>query len=442
MSKPEVDGGGPDRSGQNRWSNWSGNVSFRPAQISSPRSVEELVELISSAPGRIRPVGSGHSFTALAATEETLVSLHEIEGDILSIDSNCSRARLNAGASLHQLSVALEHHGLGFKNLGDIDVQSLAGATSTATHGTGMGFPCLSAEIEEATLVTASGELLSIGPGANSELLHAVQVSLGALGIVVDATVSVRPAYKLHRTTAVRPLSDTLVDAMDLWEAHRNYEFFTLPFCDYAFNVTHDETTEADRRVGQGDDEASLRDLRRLRTLLSWSSPLRRFILNQVAKRTATEDVVGTSWRLLANERNTVFNEMEYHIPVDQGLDALAEVVHAIDSLRDVYFPVECRRTAADESWLSPFHGGERISIAVHAGRGDDVRWLFDTIEPIMRRRGGRPHWGKLHSMSAPDLRDLYPEFDRFSRLRRELDPHGVFLNPHTATLWGEALDA
>ncbi len=420
------------------WKNWSQNVSFSPETIQRPATIEELSSFLSGSSGRVRPVGNGHSFTPLAKTSGSLVSLEALEGDVLSVDQERHEATLNAGASLNQLSKALDQHNLAFKNLGDIDVQSLAGATSTATHGTGATLPCLSAEITAVSLLTAAGELLRVDDQYNPDLLPAVQVALGALGVLVDATVRLRPSYKLRRETFVRPLADTLAEAEDRWKSHRNYEFFYLPFCDFAFNITHDETTEPDQRDGASDDEAALRDLRRLRTGLKRVGPVRRAILNQVAKRAATERVVGKSFALLANERTSIFNEMEYHLPAATGLEALAEVISLVESNPDVYFPVECRRTAGDTAWLSPFQGADRISVAVHIGEGDNYQWLFDVIEPVLRRHGGRPHWGKLHSLAAMELRELYPDFDRFTELRREVDPTGRFLNPHTAMLWEE----
>ncbi len=424
-------------SGQ-RWSNWSGNVSFAPDRFSRPRTVDDVVDTVRSSPGRIRTVGSGHSFTELAVTDGTLVSLSDLEGDVSGVDPVNHRALLNAGATLNRLSRSLESYGLGFKNLGDVDVQSLAGAISTGTHGTGRTLPCLSAELSAITVVLADGEVLRIGDGENDHLLPAARVSLGSLGIIVDATVDLRPAYKLHRRTFVQPLTETLADATSMWEKHRNYEFFYLPFCDYAFNIVHDITTEPDRSEGGAGDEDALRDLRRVRGVLRRAGRLRRTLLNQVAKRAPAEDVIGPSWQLLANERTSKFNEMEYHVPVESGMEAFEEIVAAVEANPLVYFPVECRRTAGDSAWLSPFQGGERVSIAVHIAEGDDYRWLFEVIEPILRRHGGRPHWGKLHSMTARELAELYPDFPKFAAVRKELDPTGRFLNPHTAELWGE----
>ncbi len=425
-----------------KWQNWSGHVRATPHAHVRPADRDALSTAVSTAKGRIRMVGTGHSFTPLCATEDTLISLDRMAGTVLSCDRDALTARLQAGASLNALSRAMGAQGLAFRNLGDIDVQSLAGATSTGTHGTGTGFPCLSAEMQEISLMLATGEVVTATADQNADLLHAARIALGSLGVIVDATMSVQPSYNLHRRTFTRPLRDTLADAMECWKTHRNFEFFCLPYCDHAFVITHDETDAAPFGGKRDSDSNALMQLKQLRDLLGWSKPLRRAILNQVAKREKPEEMIGTSWEMLANTRNNHFNEMEYHLPVNQGLDALSEVLAVIErERRDVFFPIECRQTAADDAWLSPFQGGPRISVAVHAWHADSVDWFFEHVEPIFRRRGGRPHWGKMHSLGASDLRALYPDFDRFTALRRELDPQGRFLNAHLAGLWGEAFD-
>ncbi|MEM1179213.1 MAG: D-arabinono-1,4-lactone oxidase [Acidobacteriota bacterium] len=420
------------------WRNWSGLVEARPQQLASPRTVAEIQSLLRETSGRIRVAGSGHSFTALVETGDLLINLLQLDGDVLDADVDEGTATLQAGASLHRLSKALQSHGLAFKNLGDIDVQSLAGATSTATHGTGLHFPCLSAEIQGLRLVTADGELLSIGPGSHADWLPGARVALGALGVIVEAHVSVRPAYKLHRQTRIQPLRDTLRDAEGRWQEHRNYEFFYLPYCDYAFTVSHEETDADDYSDAGGDDDSAVRQMKLLRDLTRRFPRLRRSIINFIARRFKPETMIGTSWEMLANKREFRFNEMEYHLPADRGLEAFEELYTTLESQRpDVFFPVECRRTAADDGWLSPFQHGSRISIAVHAAAGEDHDWFYQVAEPIFRKYGGRPHWGKLHSLIHRDLVELYPDFGRFLKLRRELDPKGRFLNRHLAPLWG-----
>ena len=418
------------------WKNWSGLVKARPRALELPQTVAELQALIRDSTGPVRIAGSGHSFTSLVETDGLLLNLARLEGDVLS--SQAASATLQAGASLHQLSRALQERGLAFKNLGDIDVQSLAGATSTATHGTGLSFPCLSAEIEGLKLVTADGSLLVIDPANHSELLPAARIALGALGVIVEAQVSVRSAYKLHRRTKIQPLRQTLEQAEARWQQHRNYEFFYLPYCDYAFNVSHEETDAADFSDAGGDDDAAVRQMKWLRDLTSWSPGLRRRIINFIARRFKAETMIGTSWQMLANQREFRFNEMEYHLPEDRGLEAFEELYTTLEKhRRDVFFPVECRRTAGDENWLSPFQHGSRISIAVHAATSDPHDWFFQLAEPIFRKYDGRPHWGKLHSLGHDELMEIYPDFEKFLRVRKELDPRSRFLNAHLATLFG-----
>lgn len=192
---------------------------------------------------------------------------------------------------------------------------------------------------------------------------------------------------------------------------------------------------------GDNDDDASLKQLQIVRNVTRRMPSLRRFILNKAISLFGTEEnQIGTSWQLLSNERNFRFNEMEYHLPVDTAFEAMAELVHAIEKANtDVFFPIECRQTAGDDAWLSPFEGGPRVSIAVHAGYRDDYKWFYEIAEPIFRRYGGRPHWGKMHSLVASDLHDLYPNFQHFLDVRKTLDPKGRFLNAHTAKLWGVA---
>lgn len=422
------------------WENWSGSVHCQPMLMGAPCDVDGLRSMIISSDGPVRVRGAGHSFMPVAATDGTLISLDQMPGEVLGVSETQQdlRAHLNAGASLNRLSRAMQAQGMAFKNLGDIDVQSLAGATMTGTHGTGSSFPCLSAEIRAVRLVTASGDILSVSSDDDPDFVNAARVSLGTLGVLFEAEVSVRPAYKLYRRAAPRRSVDVMAEAMSLWKAHRNFEFFALPFSDYSLALTHDETTDADMHEGEGDDEQTLAQLKLLRNLTKRLPRVRRGIMNAVCRRIAPETRVATSWQVLSSSRETGFHEMEYHLPVDQGLEALDEVMRLIEREHpEVFFPIECRMTASDEGWLSPFQGAPRISVAIHAHKDDAYCWFVEKAEPIFRRRGGRPHWGKMHGLTARDLQDLYPDFGKFLKLRSELDPKGRFLNPHLAAMFG-----
>ncbi|WP_169711742.1 D-arabinono-1,4-lactone oxidase [Henriciella litoralis] len=418
------------------WSNWSGNQTASPSAILVPADLHALKTLMKTAPGPVRVVGAGHSFTPVAATDGTLLKLDRM-GLVHSVDKAKKTAWVNAGARLKDLSPALEAYGLAFRNLGDINVQSLAGAISTATHGTGETLSCLSAEILSFKVLTAAGELVTVSRDENRDLFEACQVSLGAIGILVEAEVQLVDAYRLHRKTSAEPLADLLASAKTRWQTLRNYEFFYVPFSGYGISISHELTDAPASPREESDDDDAVLGLKRARDYAPDDLASRKQFLAGAFAEFEGENVIGNSWELLASERNVPFNEMEYHLPEGAALDVLQEVITYIETERpDVFFPIEVRKSARDDIWLSPFNDGSRISIAVHAYAEDEYDFFFSHIEPIFRRAGGRPHWGKLHSLTHADLTGLYPEFDRFCQVRREVDPDGRFLSPYLKTLF------
>jgi FAD-linked oxidoreductase len=418
------------------WANWSHNQRCHPKAIETPANLEELRSLITGSTGTIRPVGSGHSFSALVPTDGTIVRLDQF-ADIRSVDLKRKTAWVGAGAKLRDLSPALETEGLAFKNLGDINVQSLAGAIGTGTHGTGAALRSLAAEVVGVRLMTAQGDVIEKSLADDPDFVHAAQVSLGALGILTDVQVQLRDRFRLHRKTWVEPTRDVIAKAPELWARHHNFEFLHIPFSGHSFCIAHDETDAPETPRAPNTDDQTMMELRRLFALTRWNEGLRRKLVGDAIAKGQTEDVVGESWRLLATPRNVYFNEMEYHLPPDKALGAMAEVIETLENKHpDVYFPIECRMTAGDEGWLSPFNGGPRISVAAHVYYADDHRLLFDDVEPIHLRAGGRPHWGKLHRPQRERLRALYPDFDRFAALRGKLDPQGRFLNSFLTSLF------
>ena len=426
-SKPETGAG---------WSNWSGNQTASPSAIIEPTDLDALKTRMKTAPGSVRVVGAGHSFTPVAATDGTLLKLDRM-GLVYSVDRAKKTAWVNVGARLKDLSPALEAHGLAFRNLGDINVQSLAGAISTATHGTGETLSCLSAEILSFKVLTAAGDLITVSREDNRAIFEACRVSLGAIGILVEAEVPLVDAYRLHRKTWAEPLADLLANTKAHWQTLRNYEFFYIPFSGYGISISHELTDAPASPRGETDDDDAVLGLKRARDYAPGDTASRKQFLAGAFAEFEGEDVIGNSWELLASERNVPFNEMEYHLPAGAALDVLQEVITYIETERpDVFFPIEVRKSAGDDIWLSPFNDGARVSIAVHAYAEDEYDFFFSHIEPMFRRAGGRPHWGKLHSLTHADLSGLYPEFERFCQVRREVDPEGRFLSPYLKTLF------
>jgi FAD-linked oxidoreductase len=333
--------------------------------------------------------------------------------------------------------------GRAFPNLPDIVDQTLAGSFSTATHGTGQNLTALHDYIHAFKLVTANGDLLEVSRGSYPDLFAAGKVSLGALGVISEYTVETVPAFNLRRIVSAEPVESVLDDALARADSHRNFEFYYLPGTGIAASIVHDSHSgETTGLEPSSDDDEMLEGLKQLRNEFGWWPWLRKRIAQSVLPSGKVEDVSDASLQLLATTRPIKFNEMEYHLPWDDGLKALRQVIAMMDRRKHIFFPMEVRFTASDDAWLSPFNGGPRISIAIHAAVDEPYDYFFSEFEPIFTNHGGRPHWGKHHSLKRVDLEALYPDFAKFAEIRRSLDPTGKFLNPHLAELFGEPFNA
>jgi FAD-linked oxidoreductase len=419
------------------WRNWSGSQQCLPAARSAPATVAELQELIASAKGTVRAVGAGHSFAPLVPTDGTIVSLSRI-GGLVSHDSQTLQATLWAGSRLGDIGQPLEDAGQALVNMPDIDEQTLAGCLATATHGTGAGIGCMSTFIEGLQLVDARGDLVDCDANTNAELFQAAKVSLGALGVITQVRLQNVVPYRLRRETVWRSFEEILEIADTMAGQHRNFEFYYIPFSGMGFTDVHDITTEPLGSTEKIDSNESVQDLKLARDWLQGSPKVRELVLSSIVKTLDDEVMVESSWKNYASERNVRFNEMEYHLPREHGLQAMREVRAALESQHpEVFFPIEVRFIKGDDIWLSPFHQRDTCSIAVHRYFEEDYKPYFKTIEPIFRKYEGRPHWGKLNTLQRDDLRKLYPRWDDFVEVRRTIDPNGRFLNPYLAGLFG-----
>jgi len=424
-----------DVQGRLLWRNWSGIQSAYPVERWAPRSVDELAQGIARRAAPIRIVGSGHSFMPLVPTPGALLTLDAMSG-LLAHDTDTRRATFQGGTRLGDVGPALAAIGQEMPNLPDINKQSLGGAIATGTHGTGHSFKAIHGEITGLQLVTARGEVIDCSASQRSEVFHAARVGLGAFGVVTRVELQNRPLTRVLKRTRVAPLEQAMAEWPALIERHRNVEFYAVPFTGLAAIITCDETDRPVRPRGPDQDAQTLMDLKRLRDLFGFSSALRRRIAHSAMADLPPEEAVDEGWKLLSNERPVRFNEIEYHLPLDAQLDALREVIATIEQHRpDVFFPIEVRVIQADDAWLSPFHERRSGSIAVHAYYQDDYRFFFDLIEPIFRKRDGRPHWGKLNTLRAADFAALYTRWSDAMRVRRELDPQGRFLNDYLKTV-------
>lgn len=397
------------------WSNWSGLVRCQPAKLLEPADESQVVAAVRSAAAAgqtVRVTGSGHSFTALCATDDVLVSLDRIAG-VESVDAAAGRAWIRAGSKIRDLGGPLAEHGLSLENQGDVDVQALAGAISTGTHGTGPALGSISTQVEALRIVTAAGDMVECSLESDAELFRAAQVSLGALGVIVAVRMRLLPLYRLHEQCRREPLDACLAGLDERIRANRHFEFFWYPADDCAFTKTLNPTDRPRfgsplEAAGQGSGLAS-----------------------------AERDRVDDSWRIFPTVRENRFNEMEYSVPAERGVECFLEVRDLMRTKHpQAAWPVEYRTVAADEILISPAQGRATVAISIHEGAALPHAAFFNDAERIFRRHQGRPHWAKLHSLGRPELAELYPEWGRFQAVRKQLDPDGRFLNEHLRRLF------
>jgi FAD-linked oxidoreductase len=409
------------------WRNWSGIQHAYPQSRLAPANAAEVAQALKTAVAPVRVVGAGHSFTALAVTPGTMMSLDRMAGIT---EWQGDEAVVQAGIRLGALGPELAAKGRAMANLPDINKQSLGGALGTGTHGTGKALTAIHGDVTALTLATADGRLIDCDANTRPDIFNAARVSLGALGVITSVRLRTTPNRRLHRHVWVEPLEQALAEAEGRWTKHRNYEFYAIPFTDMAACISHDETDLPARVRGVEQDDGILEVLRGLRNLLGFSTPLRKAAAKAMLSGAKPEEAVDEGWKLLSTDRPVRFNEMEFHLPAENQLEALKEVVDTIERERpDIFFPIEARRIAPDDAWLSPFQGRASGSIAVHCYYKDEFAFLYQLIQPILLRHGGRPHWGKLHNLQGQELEALYPNWNDFKAVRQELDPEGRLLN-------------
>ncbi len=418
------------------WRNWSGSQMCHPAGRIVPATEDELAGFLARTRGPVRPVGSGHSFTPLVPTEGHLIVVDRLAG-LLDADAKRLQATIGGGSRLGDLGPPLEAAGQGMFVLPDIDRQTLAGATATATHGTGIKFTCLSGYVTSLRLITPTGDMIDADAKRTPELFGAARVSLGSLGVVTRLTLQNRKSFRLKARNWAQRTEEVLEHFDESAARHRHFEMFPLTHSDYALVLAIDETDEPLHNPPPDPDDAAAFS----QAMAHWATmppEERKPLINAMAQQIEPTEAVDVSYRILTHVRNDRFNEMEYSVPLDAGAACLREVLRTIEERKvDVVFPLEYRYVRRDDTWLGMSSGDEdHAAISIHRAASMDYRPYFDLIEPIFWKYGGRPHWGKVHSLDATRLRALYPRFDDFRAVRESLDPAGRMLNDHLRRLF------
>ena len=423
--------------------NWSESVVCHPAEMLYPSSEEEIVLIIKNAKARnqkIRVVGAGHSFSALVETNQILISLDRLKG-LISVDKNKCEAEVFAGTRLYDLGPLLHQEGMAVENMGDIDKQSVAGAFSTSTHGTGVNFGILATQVLAITLVNGEGEIIRLEKEIHGDEFKAAQVSLGMLGIITRMKLRLLPAYKLNYIAKKSTFDDTLANFEKYNAENRNFEFYWFPnteTCQLKFtNITTKEiSNEAFHKwnvlIMENYAFKLLSEIARI-----FSAP--KSISKISAAAVSGADYTNWSYKVFASERIVKFQEMEFNIPREHFKTVLREIKEMITEKRiKVHFPIECRIVKQDDIFLSPAYNRESAYIAVHMYKGMEYKMYFEEVQKIFIKYNGRPHWGKMHFLTKEYFQNQYPKWNMFSEIRKKYDPQNLFLNEHLKVLFAE----
>lgn len=429
-----------------KWQNWGRTESVVPGKTLTPRDADDIAAAIAEARVSgvtVKPVGSGHSFSAIAVAPGIQLDMSAQRG-LVSVDAGAGQATFRAGTTLHEIPGLLAPHGLAMPNLGDVDAQTLSGATSTGTHGTGLGFGGISTQIVGLQLVDGKGEIRVIGVG-EPQLLSAAALGLGALGVITEITLQCVPEFGVQAVEGPEPMDEVIGSFLDNVAAYDHYEFYWFPHTGFALTK---KNTRVDADVppsGPGkvrryiDDELLSNGLFGVLCTLGARAPVVVPKLNSLAANAlSARNYTDSSTKVFVSSRTVRFREIEYALPLEGVPEVLKQIREMIIRRRfKISFPLEVRAAASDDLMLSTATGRDSGYIAVHRYHGDRADGYFDAVEEIMIAHGGRPHWGKMHTRGADYLRSVYPRFDEFLDVRSELDPDRVFANPYLISVLG-----
>lgn len=447
------------------WTTWGRTAVSRPARRAAPRDEAELAALVAGAAAegmRVRAVGAGHSFTPAAVTDGLHLDLDHL-GRLESVErdpvTGNALVTVGAGVRLHRLNAVLAAAGLAMRNLGDIDRQSVAGAVSTGTHGTGERLGGLATQVRGVRVVGPDGTVTAADARTEPGLFEASRLGLGATGVLSALTLEVVPAYALRAREEPWPL-DAVLEQLDgpdgLVAANDHFEFYWFPYTRRALTKRNNRLTPAEAAAEPAaapghrpdlltraravlDEEILSNGVFELANRLATAVPSVTPRLNQVSARAlGARTFVAPSHEVFVTRRRVRFREMEYAVPRAELVGVLREIDAWLRASGEhVPFPLEVRFAAPDDVWLSTAHGRETAYVAVHQYVRLPYRRYFEAVEKIFTAVGGRPHWGKLHTRTADDLAALYPRFEDFRAVRRAADPDGVFLNAYTEQVLG-----
>ena len=422
------------REGQ-KWTNWSESYLSAPSRFYAPQSVDEVCEIVKEhvlLKRTIRVTGAAHSFSPVAMPEQSALTLHNLRG-LISVNNEATTATFYGGTYLYEVGPLLAAYGLALMNMGDIQQQTLAGAISTGTHGTGVTLGSFASMVTRWGIVTGEGDYIEYERDENplSEALH---ISVGMLGILVTVTIQVVPLYSLAFTSERNDFYTEVQQFQQTIRQHRNVEWFYFPGSEKIQvkkmkQIAPTKQPKLQKIIDQAKNQALENGLFYIASEICKLKPSFSMAVSKLSSNLVGGDArTGFSYEIYPSPRSVKFVETEYAIPVE-SFEACMEEVHAMFLRKefDVHFPIECRTTAGEMGYLSPTQGKESAFIAFHMYKGMNEVPYFNWVRTLMEKNQGRPHWGKINHYNKDNIEQFYPNASKFNEQRKQLDPYDVF---------------
>ena len=422
--------------------NWAKNLTFYPKNIYAPKSEQEIQGIVKDHLKRnksLRMRGSAHSWTELISSDEGFIHLDDMQG-LIGVDEERKIINAYGGTKLYRFGEEAFKHHLNLPNQGDVNHQSLAGSLSTGTHGTGIELQSMANQLQGMTFFSGLGDLITINQEKNPDLMNALSVSLGSAGLLTQVSLKMTEAYKLKAESFPEDMNEALQKARKRLTQNRHFEMFYFPVGKWSIVKLMNQTTE------QVSPRSRIKKISEM-VLDNWlfegmnilASKSKKYSeIDQLVRRFVGHDTfIDWSHRAFPTERTVRFMEMEFNLPIDKFEEIFLEIQACIEKNKfETLFPIEIRFVKGDNLWLSPAYQRDSVYFAIHTYKSENYRPYFEEIQKIFIRHSGRPHWGKWHSLTEKELAPLYPRWDDFKKIRRELDPQGIWLNNHLKTLF------
>nr|CAB3251409.1 L-gulonolactone oxidase-like [Phallusia mammillata] len=431
--------------------NWSQTYSCKPELYFEPRCTDDLRVILLEAKQlkkKVKVVGGGLSPSDIACTNHFMISM-KLFNKILEIDKTNCVITVESGVTIYQLNNhVLPSNGLALSNMGSVSGQCVGGIIGTGTHGTGGNFGSFASCVLEVTFMISDGSIIKCSKEKNGELFQAVCCHLGLLGIILVVKIQCEPAFKLHLKQASGLLEDNLVDLKSLISQSQHFRFFWFPHTDYVVNFMADRTKRPLKEGGSWFWSQLVGHY--VLEFFLWVSTFFPCLVPFINRLFFKMCYSGSSESVRRSDRVFTFDCLfkqyvtEWAIPQQNTVTVLRKMREWIiaNSHVKVHFPVEVRFVKQDGIMLAPSGDEDVTYIGIISFRPygkivpHDEWWNF--FENLATEYGGKPHWAKAHKVKADDFRRMYPKFDRFMEIRRQLDPTCMFWNDYWRRVMGK----